>query len=578
MASRRALESSVIIEDHFSFPQSIPEKSILTTSTPFKLSNLIIKDNEFAWKGSLESLKSFVRSDLKIEGKWSSPGSDVKQFVSEDYTLKWYGKRKQKLVIIRDDVTESLRDKLDKFAMLNRVNDRDGEQYSEAEGDLNLGEVTAKSLLDDDIHEPSPSISQNKEDKDMSLAENGHIFKNSECHCNVLSIQLKRIEGDLQQLKCTVEASNMNENTQLCKTSACQSERAFLTNKLEEANKTINDLRTKIMNLEQEKDSLITALKLQQKDYQVCLDLHKQNKSTESPCNQQIAQENSKRKQHKEVNSSNSNLFNTENRFQALSDVLDNQTETETMTKNHQKENEGKIMDDQNECTAPIQDRQQNPKQQNRHNHKIGSDIIVIGDSLIKNIQPRKLTKKNVHKYTFPGKTADEIENEINLDNSKAIPSHVIIHAGTNNLPTESATVCANKIERLAVKVKNQFPYSKIGLSGLTVRHDIDVSKKIEDANKELGLICAKLNISFIDNSTIDDTCLNKSRLHLNAKGSAILAVHFITFLRGDRASLTPRKQRHEDFQQSAIQKLGELLKMIATPDKNIRRRKYYPT
>ena len=82
------------------------------------------------------------------------------------------------------------------------------------------------------------------------------------------------------------------------------------------------------MNLEQEKDSLITALKLQQKDYQVCLDLNKQNnKSTELPNNQQIAQENSKRKQykeHKEVNSSNSNLFNTENRFQAL----DNRTQT----------------------------------------------------------------------------------------------------------------------------------------------------------------------------------------------------------------------------------------------------------
>ena len=48
-------------------------------------------------------------------------------------------------MIIRDDVTESLREKLDKFAKLNRVNDRDGKQYREAEGDLNLGEVTEKS-------------------------------------------------------------------------------------------------------------------------------------------------------------------------------------------------------------------------------------------------------------------------------------------------------------------------------------------------------------------------------------------------------------------------------------------------
>ena len=70
MAYGRAMENSVLIEDHFSFPQSMPEKSILTTSTPFKLSNLIIKDNEFAWKGSLESLKLFVQSDLNIEGQW----------------------------------------------------------------------------------------------------------------------------------------------------------------------------------------------------------------------------------------------------------------------------------------------------------------------------------------------------------------------------------------------------------------------------------------------------------------------------------------------------------------------------
>ena len=58
---------------------------------------------------------------------------DVKQFVSKDYVMKWYGKRKQKFVIIRDDVTESLRQKLDKFATLNRVNDRDGELYKKAE-------------------------------------------------------------------------------------------------------------------------------------------------------------------------------------------------------------------------------------------------------------------------------------------------------------------------------------------------------------------------------------------------------------------------------------------------------------
>ena len=90
------------------------------------------------------------------------------------------------------------------------------------------------------------------------------------------------------------------------------------------------------------------------------------------------------------------------------------------------------------------------------------------------------------------------------------------------------------------------------------------------------GHTCMQLDVSFIDNTTIDDTCLNGSKLHLNAKGSAILAVHFIKFLKGGSASTSPskRRQNYEDFQRSAIQKLGELLKIIVPPDKGTRTRR----
>ena len=125
-------------------------------------------------------------------------------------------------------------------------------------------------------------------------------------------------------------------------------------------------------------------------------------------------------------------------------------------------------------------------------------------------------------------------------------------------------------------KVKKQFPDSKIGLSGVTVRHDI-ATEKIKEVNKEIGHICTKLDVSFIDNSIVNDSCLNNSKLDLNAKGSAILAVHFINFLKGGNVSTLPRprKPRYEDFQRSAMQKLGELLKIIVPPDRNTRRRKH---
>ena len=103
MACGHAFESSVIIEDHVGSSQSIPEQTLLTTSTPSKLWSLVKLDNQLAGNGSLKNLKLFVQSDLSIEGQWSSPGGEVKQFTSKYYTLKWYGKKKQKLSIIRDD-------------------------------------------------------------------------------------------------------------------------------------------------------------------------------------------------------------------------------------------------------------------------------------------------------------------------------------------------------------------------------------------------------------------------------------------------------------------------------------------
>ena len=49
--------------------------------------------------------------------------------------------------------------------------------------------------------------------------------------------------------------------------STCKSEKALLKSQLEEANYTIKDLNAKIVHLQEEKDNLVTASTLQQKDY-----------------------------------------------------------------------------------------------------------------------------------------------------------------------------------------------------------------------------------------------------------------------------------------------------------------------
>ena len=96
------------------------------------------------------------------------------------------------------------------------------------------------------------------------------------------------------------------------------------------------------------------------------------------------------------------------------------------------------------------------------------SPIILIGDSIVKNINPRKISKIRVVKRTFPGKNAEEIKSEPN-------PSHVIIHAGTNNIPNDTVGECVENIENLANCVEHIFPNSLIGLSNITARNDINV-------------------------------------------------------------------------------------------------------
>lgn len=145
--------------------------------------------------------------------------------------MKWYSKKKQKLVIIRDDKSQSLREKLVKFATLNKVNRHDGKHWSEAKENSNMVEVAESLLLDDAKYDPC-HITINQDDVDSSkieaFVESGHKFINSQCHCRELALQLKHIKHDIRQLKSRTETCDANENTSLCKTRTCKSEKVLL--------------------------------------------------------------------------------------------------------------------------------------------------------------------------------------------------------------------------------------------------------------------------------------------------------------------------------------------------------------
>ena len=88
---------------------------------------------------------------------------------------------------------------------------------------------------------------------------------------------------------------------------------------------------------------------------------------------------------------------------------------------------------------------------------------LTIGDSMIKHINPQKLSKSLVGKSNFPGKRAKEIIPEINeIKSTSSSPSKVIIHAGTNNPPTDSSKQCCDNIKNLCVAIQNEFLNAKL--------------------------------------------------------------------------------------------------------------------
>jgi hypothetical protein len=109
-------------------------------------------------------------------------------------------------------------------------------------------------------------------------------------------------------------------------------------------------------------------------------------------------------------------------------------------------------------------------------------------------------------------------------------PDEIILHIGTNNLKDSSATPqqLAGGISNLGTQIRNSSPSTKICLSALLIRNDnSDLVTKIQDINKRVRDICVSKNWSYIDNSNVDKSCLNRRGLHLNRRGSDLLSRKF---------------------------------------------------
>ncbi len=110
----------------------------------------------------------------------------------------------------------------------------------------------------------------------------------------------------------------------------------------------------------------------------------------------------------------------------------------------------------------------------------------------------------------------------------------MILHIGTNDVKdnSKSAEVVAAGILNLGTQVKESLPRTKVSFSSITVRKDRhSIQNKIENVNAILQHICIENNWTYIDNSNIDYTSLNRRGLHLTKNGSSITSKNYSNHL-----------------------------------------------
>ena len=102
----------------------------------------------------------------------------------------------------------------------------------------------------------------------------------------------------------------------------------------------------------------------------------------------------------------------------------------------------------------------------------------------------------------------------------REMPTHIILHAGTNDVPTKKAPEqIAENIVNLAIKLKRN---CDISISSITVRND-QYQRKAADVNRVLKEKCREKKLQFLDHgNTITVRHLNASKLHLNKRGTQI--------------------------------------------------------
>ncbi|CAB4044712.1 Furin, partial, partial [Paramuricea clavata] len=469
------------------------------------------------WVDSLESLKLFVEEVLNIaNGIWICPGGEAKQFKSKDLDIRWYPTTKS--ITVSGNLENEIKEKLHSLASIS------------------------KQLL---VNAENLGVDETTPPQNASLKNINDFMVNS----NLAGVDVL----DLQDSRAISLSDNdtTNGSFQACEESVSCNEESVIQNVikrnrlLKEENKalqteitkckdTLTELNTKLTDTESEKSSLLTVIRLLNEEQAtvMCSNKDESSQAQQTRSSWQIAG-------RKTTSQSVGHHINLSNKYSTLQiedddeavmsgDAGNNQTVVPKMTPTIDHEKKRRLKN----TLRNIQDTKQNslPTSNQRDTiqpKKQQCDVAFVGDSMIKHVDVRKLrhgTNKQVTVRTFSGCRTDEMAHYIKPTLALK-PKQVIIHVGTNDLKTKSPAEIIYNLKNLGNQAKQENPRTGVSLSQIIIRSDdTRLQNKLVEVNKCIQDLCEQENWGLIDNSNISNMHLNPYGLHLNKRGSALLA------------------------------------------------------
>ena len=145
---------------------------------------------------------------------------------------------------------------------------------------------------------------------------------------------------------------------------------------------------------------------------------------------------------------------------------------------------------------------------------------------MIKHVNGCEVFRDNSVKIRcHPGAATDDIIDYVRSTARKK-PDMIIIHTSTNDIQNNVNTL--QKVRKVITTIKEIDVNNEIQIAFSSVIHrdDQDFEEEIKEINRKLENLCKGKRIKFINNN-IDGSCLNRSKLHLNKSGTALLVKNF---------------------------------------------------